>query len=623
MYIVLPIVFIALITLVGAIGLRRCFVEVLPVSLMSVMIILYFFYCVDLLVYGWFFWVLCEVIAGIFLVRYIFLGKDNCGKIKDLLIRPEVAIWLGTLLLIAFVTRNNQVILWDELRLWGAYPKILFYTENLQLGDFSMLFEGMDSYFPGMPLLAYFFLKCGGGFRESQIFFAYGIFAASILVSCLCNIKRNQFWTVPIGIIAVYLVPTLCYNSAFDFANYYFSLFVDPVIGLVLGYMLYLIAFGGVYTDTFYYWRFVTAMLTMIILKESGISFALICFVASLILEFIRRQEIKWIKIGCGILACLCTWSLWRNLCAHYNAKNPVNFSLSAIMDLTFLKEFAKTFVSMPVIRSNYLPEAQTSFLLVFAFLTIVTIGTILMIPKFKRKGYWYALAVFLVAAFVFVAGIYIVYTEGFDKNIRSFPRYICTILSALLVYVWCIFMGSIHELNLRKSGNLFYVVMAAIGFAIIFPYHSPNEYERGRVLVSDADQHASILQERLETIGEIEDGRSNIFLICEGFGGEYVLIHHRIYFDMLGTGYNINNFSTYTILGVEGRNAEEIQEAQTKLMEYLHNENCQYVFIAGTSAVFNEQFGNMFDDSVAIDTLWKVQQDASGKNFVLIGDDF
>ena len=82
--------------------------------------------------------------------------KYQRKEILKNLFTPGLLIYSLCFILIYFITRNNDVLLWDELRLWGAYPKILFYDGSLQLDGDAQLINIMRSYNPGMPLFLFY-----------------------------------------------------------------------------------------------------------------------------------------------------------------------------------------------------------------------------------------------------------------------------------------------------------------------------------------------------------------------------------------------------------------------------------------------------------------------------------
>lgn len=615
MQIFLPIIIIMILSITISFVCKRRLAEVFPVCIMGIMFILYLFYCMNLLHYGWILVVASAFIALLYLIQKMVHCRDNFEKVKNKILQPEILVWMGALVLIAFVTRNNKVSLWDELRLWGVYPKILFYTESLQLGEESLLFEGMDAYFPGMPLLSYFFLKFGIEFRESPIFFAYGTYAVSILVSSVGEIKKNYWGYFPLGVLIIYLIPTLCYNSSFDSANFYYSLFVDPILGITIGYMIFLIS-QGINNDTFSLVKFIFTLTTVILLKESGISFALIGLAGAILSDIFVKNKVQWLKMLSVFVACLSTWGIWKGLCHHFNVHNPTNFDINAILDLSFVKEFVLEAVRAPVVNSNYLPENFTSFIFIYLLLTMVIVGAILIVQKGKQYNYASSFLILHVSNAFFIVGIYIVYVGAFNKRILSFPRYVCTVLMALIVFLWLFVTKEYKEMCLQSSVRKILFSLILIAFFIIFPYHSANEYESGKIVVQTANQHAKLLLEEISKIEKPE--RHKIFLICDGYN-QYTLLHHRMYYELAGTGYQIENFVDYTVLGDAERDNEAVLLAQEEFLRYLKEKACEYVYVATTDDIFKTQFGELFDQDVAEDTLWKFSENSGQDKLILV----
>lgn len=103
-----------------------------------------------------------------FLYKFIKSTKEERIIIIKNIFTPGAIIFIIVFCLITLITRGRYVFLWDELRLWGAYPKILYYDGSLQLGENIQLMPKMQSYEPAMPLFQFLFAKSAGIFTESN-----------------------------------------------------------------------------------------------------------------------------------------------------------------------------------------------------------------------------------------------------------------------------------------------------------------------------------------------------------------------------------------------------------------------------------------------------------------------
>lgn len=605
MYAFLPVILIFLMAMGASVRYHRRFQEVLPAVIGCIITVLYIFYCMDLLLAGFILLIGMGIITSIIL---IYKGATRGWRdFFEPVFTPDILVWLLSVCILYLITKSNLAGLWDELRLWGAYPKILFYTDKLQLAEDSQLFHEMQAYFPGISLWAYFFEKSAIVFKESTLFFSYGVYAVSLLMAGCTKISWKDYDTIPVIILAICMVPTLCYNSSFDYANFYFSLFADPVLGLTLGCLIYLMT-QKVYTDEFSYVRFALLLITLTILKSSGIAFAIIIITGTVVYERKEHSRTGSIHKSVGLfLACIFCRSIWQVLCRSVNASNPTNFQITALSDLSFLKTFISELVFRCVIRTDFnrLYEGY-SFVAVYLVLTVIFLCIGKMSGRKKRAEYVVPYIVLNICVFVFLLGLYITCISGFQKNTPSFPRYTCTVLCAMTVFCFAVLMNNMHQMFRKSRGNRLVLVLILISVFVIFPFHSAKGYERGKEIVSQADQITENLMNKMEK-NQVQKG-ANVFLICEGWGGEYVLYHHRIYFYALES-YRVKNHATMTKLSVDSGLEEDIENRKQDFLNYLREEECSYVWVAGISKQFIVQYQEVFSDEITNESLWKVTE--------------
>ena len=159
--------------------------NVFPCALLSVIVILYPFYCLDFLRLGKMLVYVLILLTGILsLGKLLKQKRDPVRSVLETL-TPGIFIFAAYCAFVFVYTRGNLVGLWDEMRLWGAVPKALYATDSLQLGSQALIFPAMQPYPPGMPLLVYFMESLSPQFSESYIFVTYGIFFGAMLLPAL------------------------------------------------------------------------------------------------------------------------------------------------------------------------------------------------------------------------------------------------------------------------------------------------------------------------------------------------------------------------------------------------------------------------------------------------------
>ena len=212
--------------------------KVFPCILLSVIAVLYPFYCLDMLRLGrWLLYGILMLTAVFALAR---LRETEGWKSLREALSPGICLFAGLCVFYILYTRNHLVGLWDELRLWGAVPKALYVTESLQLGEAALIFDIMQPYPPGMPLLVYFLTALSPEFQEGAIFAVYGILFGALLLPTLANLKWKDYLLFLPAALLVICAPCLFTSHGGDGAWFYGSLYIDPILGVLAGYAFYM-----------------------------------------------------------------------------------------------------------------------------------------------------------------------------------------------------------------------------------------------------------------------------------------------------------------------------------------------------------------------------------------------
>ncbi|MEG1896349.1 MAG: hypothetical protein RR162_08925, partial [Oscillospiraceae bacterium] len=343
---------------------RRNLEECIPPTIFGIILVLYLFYCADKLYLGYNFTLLLLVAAGAYsLLRIIKLKeiKPCAGRA----VTQGVAIFLVFCLGIYLFTRGNVVHNWDDLRLWGAVPKLMYYDGGLQLGADSAVFFTMQSYYPGMQLFAFFITKTMGRFYEGGVYLAYGIFVAAMTVGVFARSKKRfNLVTLPVAIMLMWL-PMIFFNNLPDAAVFYRSLYIDPILGITCGYVFYLIA-CDVNKDLFSKIRFCLALGGMLLLKDSALLFGVMGIVCVAVVEILKIRELRsleekrsqgktsllWLGAMVGTVAlAVLPWKiqLWRySVSTHIGLQAPKVENHGVI-----IKKFLQSLLGCPLIEQS------------------------------------------------------------------------------------------------------------------------------------------------------------------------------------------------------------------------------------------------------------------------------
>ena len=288
--------------------LNRRIEECVPVTFMGTIVILYFFYLFNLPVIGRFF-----VYAGmlaLFIAALLKHFKDESTTIRTNYFFPEI-LTPGILLLVvmAFVFMiyafKLKPAVWDELRLWAAMPKALHFSQNLQVGEGSLLYSTMQSYPPGMALLIYFFTAFSNTFSYGSIYVVYWIFLASLVLPALRKTSWRQWYVMlPVFFLLIVIPILLTVNGAEasgDWNFFFASLYIDPILGCLMGFAFYQ-AVKDPYQDSFSLCGFLLTLFVLPTFKNIGAVYACVAFAAGVVIHLLTAgDKAKKTSLSAGV----------------------------------------------------------------------------------------------------------------------------------------------------------------------------------------------------------------------------------------------------------------------------------------------------------------------------------
>jgi hypothetical protein len=605
--------------------------EAVPFTITAIIGILYLFYIVNKLLIGYY--IVLVIIVAIYLyAAYIILYKGLARKEKGFirqiaqrLFTPGIAIFTVLFLVLDVITHNNLVVTWDELRLWAAYPKALYFTNQLQLGFDKLIYSIMQEYPPGMALFQYFIQRLSGCFVEAKLFWAYGVFAISVLLPALRNIRWKNLWWIILITFCAFIVPMLFSNSGQGALNMYRSLFIDPMLGILFAYCLFL-CFQEGFSDLYATIRFAMGLGALVLLKNTGAALAAMALVISV---FIEKNHGRSLFKGKGsgrlrirfITAAICMFGfylLWSITIKRYGVASIYPYDLkNLIFDPQYTLEYLKTFVSLGVLETpmfgNALGIFKSNILIAELICGVFASLFYIVYPKQERKAVTRILLALLISNLLYFFGIYVTYLLIYQKAILSFERYSCTILQANITLIICCFLnegvesiGAACRRSLLVKAN---IAVAAILLVTMFPI---NIKPIDMPVAGESAVHASIINTAIQKNGRnINGDKTSIYI---AFAEDvYDIRHHRIYFDLLSD----NIFVDLSSCGVAIINipissdisatSEMIAKAKQKLIGILTYSHCMYLYFVEDVDAAKEQMPEFFSQGTSAGTMYKI----------------
>lgn len=394
-----------------------------------------------------------------------------------------------TILYFAFIifTLNKMSNIWDEFSYWSTISKRMF-NSNLLVN------EGMLSLYPPFPTLwQYFFTRTLNTYSQGIEMFSTYILGFSLLLPLFEKIKSNR--KLPKICLSIII---LCVPIIFEYIIFYQAIYVDVLIGLLIGYIFY-----QEYNEEnkkFLFISLILATIALTFMKTTGFYIALILFgiyiIKTIIQIFIDKNkekttikfEIKKYKnyiIGIFTLFIISfiTITTW-NLCIkdyngatneldeykinNINEERTIGQGLGSIVTTMFgsnNESFDYDLSNRKLISQMYTSYAilKPIKISIASFIIIFIIGVLLiykfLIKENERKKYISTVIPILIGIFIYIAFLQLAYITKFSVNEflnhASLDRYVNTYFLGILIFVISIIIAKIEEKRIKNIDNI------------------------------------------------------------------------------------------------------------------------------------------------------------------------
>lgn len=537
----------------GSVYLNKRYEEMVPITVMTIIFTLFLFYMLNLVLVGYYFIIVIEffllILSGIKFLK----DKNIRKKAINNFFTPGLLIFAVTALLIYLITKNNFVMNFDELRLWALYPKSIFVSNKLMLGN-DLYFS--SDYYPGMPLFQYFFAKNAGYFSESHLYLSYSLVILSFLIPITKKVNWKNYWAIIPMIILLFTFPMIFANSGFDNVYYYKSLFVDPALGIAFGYSLFL-STSDLKNDKYKYILFCFSLPMIILMKVVGLILAG-CVILSYLfnqLFIYKSYKLKFKKININnffklifpIILLIFTFISWQTVIKlNTNIdKSNETISTSRINDSLELflspNENQKNFITSYItyIKDNTIIYNNNSYSSKITIPNISILFLVLMflmffsVNKDKRKIILSSSIFSVISILSFLLLYLYIYVFTFNSTILCYGRYISPVISGISVLILLLIFDLSHKI---KNLSLYYFILALL--IILYFNNMP------RVSTFVYEENIEITTNKLENEILLTFGKENkninlytIYNYCDSVYYTCVLYQHHLFLSLIDNG--------------------------------------------------------------------------------------
>ncbi len=617
----------------------------IPVVFMSYVLLLFIFGVLGNLMLG--IYCIFFLSAIFFLVSIISIViKKNLKVFFFNLCSPCFALFCLIYIFLIIFNQGQLAHNWDEFTYWMDSVKIITEINDFVANPISdSLFQ---SYPPAIGLWGFLFQKIyqlfhPGEFCEWLVYFAYQLLGLSMLFPLLGSIQWKQIGK------NICLILVLLFSPLILFKDYYSSVYVDPMVGILTGAAFaYLFAYGFSTIEHAIYIG--SICFTLILAKDVGKYFAIfiilsiICIV--IINEISRNKNKTWpgkkplLLSLIVVLPSVLVYFLWQNVLIRYNV--PIRFgnkinALEYIRMLLFHSDMTWRQNVVDLARNALFEnrvELQTLGIRVSYFSLLVIGGTVLIILGLKKrrdnKYYTYSnmcarislFFVFLQAVIysLFIGAVFIANFQEWEALIlASYERYMN--ISFLPIWIVIIF-GFIYTFDNSKEIEESKICLSDIidakrkrisyiSLLCVVLLLSPIRNFIGFFLGDDVRKAASFRQPYEEfalLIDSVCNENDNIYLISQGNNGQdfwvlkFRVRPNKIYLPGWG-GYSIGSGPLY-----EGDTITQIKTADE--FRKILQDDYDYLAIYKLDSTFPINYGSLFLDDIKEGSLYRINKE-------------
>ncbi len=403
-----------------------------------------------------------------------------------------------------------------------------------------------------------------------------------------------------------------------DYAFYYESLYVDAPAGLLCGYLCWQAA-KDCYEDWFAAAAFAITLAALTLTKDFGVLFGGLCLAGSLLYtrRAARQKKLRpaLIKAGTAAAALAAAYLSWQVLMRVYHVVNYNTVTATLPTGQALFSSFAyfcSSLISVDLsLAAISLPLGTYLLLLLLLYALLV----------YRGRGALKADLPFIALRVIGYAGYFFAYVMMFRDDIAggvypSITRYMAAMLLCETYVFLMAWMRASRRENrflhrpfpaLKPAGKAAAALLTAVLLLLsVSTVRSFWKYDGG--VAWDAEQAAGLVEEGV-TMPEGET--ADLWLVIGGDAWENSLLHHRIYFDLVGTSARVKTYILETNITQSGQ-----AYTPDTFLEALQSGGYEYVLLVYGDDELLEEFGDLFPELIPYETdflLYRVATENDG----------
>lgn len=588
------------------------------VALCSGMLVLSMAGCAGLLVPVM--WVLyaAGVVGAVFMVLSV--RKDG----KSFFDLPLCTFAIGaTALLVLFFVRNPQYWTWDEFSFWGTAQKLVKESGELYVTA-EIGWNWVPTHRPALIMLGYFF-GFFGAYAEWRIYAAYAVLMLAVVTAVMACIK-GKAWQIQLplaGLAAMTPALFTIYAPLKLHSEIYCSTLSDVPMGLIMGTALVLY-FGIARQDTRKMWMPALALATLCLVKDTGFALALVALAlmaVDMLVQWLleKRKQRLWPKLVAVVLtaiACAAGFVMWVLYLQSVSVADTSNVGGVEQMGMVqmVLQGLKETLV--PSARTEKFAQIMGQMLQVICFQRATMLGSGMVTMLFvaallvfaavlskDRANHWscgvYAFlgCAGFVAYALFIGFTYVyVFRDEVSANLVGYERYLYPYYMGFFIGALVLLGHAVADDAKLRIGRLAISGLCAVCMLRMAQFIPPQ--------LTVLEQNPTVQWQRTEITQCVQwatqdvPADSRIFFISQGDNGNSWFMNSYAFYPYV-LDYSFGGGT----LGLPGALPEDtlyyIPLTQQELIDYLEENNCDYVYVEQSDPLLQESYGSLFSDEL------------------------
>lgn len=390
------------------------------------------------------------------------------------------------------------------------------------------------------------------------------------------------------GGLLLALSPCLFTSNGCDYSWFYNSLFIDALLGILCGYLFYF-AVKKPFNSRFKTVSFLVSAAFAVTLKDSAITFAVVSVLCALVLRFIKDKQKSrkkyFVKTVVSLLCVLLPYAIWEITLGIYGVSNHLSMGNSCF-NSEALGNWFKKFTESACVDLRFENDNALYFTL------FVAVVLLIVAYCFINRKYGCTDKLETTVMFLGIAVAFILFTVGylsiFYLEMPSFARYYSTIVYIIYIFVILNFIEKFIVADNLKCADLknFSKIIPSVILSVVilicgckfFKIWDNCRYKNDYVINS-----AAVYADCINVQIPIEEHKDTKIYLC--MTNSDSLLHHRIYYNLIGSNIKVGNF--YNDVSPEAPN----ENCAWQWLNRVYNDGYDYLYIINPTYETNYAF--------------------------------